>query len=72
MPADKNASDRTWSSGPYVRVGERDQWNALYREFASELKLSAQYPKGVELDPEQIDVLAYNCAYRAIWAYRED
>lgn len=69
---EKNASGRKWSAGPYVRVGERDTWNSFYREFADELKVSANYPQGAKLTEQQIDVLAFNCAYRAIWSLRED
>lgn len=70
--AGKNASGRKWSAGPYVRVGERDSWNAFYCEFADELRVSRKYPQGATLTQQQIDVLAFNCAYRAIWALRED
>jgi len=67
----KNASGRKWSAGPYVRKGEREAWNDFYREFSDELKVCAGYPEGAKLTEPQIDVLAYNCAYRAIWALRE-
>lgn len=68
----KNASGRSWSAGPYVRKDERDLWNTLYDEFATELHMGADYPEGVKLSDSQIDTAAYNCAYRAIWALRED
>lgn len=67
-----NASGRAWGSGPYVRVDEREMWDEFYRQFADELRLSKDYPQGATLTDQQIDVLAYNCAYRAIWALRED
>lgn len=69
---EKNASGRNWSAGPYVRVHEREQWNAFYEEFADELRCLKDYPQGVVLTDHQIDIAAYNCAYRAIWALRED
>jgi hypothetical protein len=67
-----NASGRTWGSGPYVRKGEREDWNALYLAFAEEFRRSRDYPQGARLTNAQIDVLAYNCAYTAIWHARED
>lgn len=75
---EKNASGRKWSAGPYVRKAERGSWDRFYHEFADELRLSADYPElsadypeGAKLTDQQIDVLAYNCAYRAIWALRD-
>lgn len=69
---DANASGRGWGTGPYVRKDERDLWNTLYEEFSAELRLGGDYPQGVALNAQQIDTAAYNCAYRAIWALRED
>jgi hypothetical protein len=73
MPAatvEKPASARK-STGPYIRVSERELWDELYEEFSTELRVSAEYPEGVAMTEKQIDVLAYNCAYRAIWALRD-
>ncbi len=69
---EKNASGKAWSAGPYVRKSERDQWNVFYEEFSSEMRMAKDYPEGAKLNDLQIDVLAYNCAYRAIWALREE
>lgn len=72
LTTEKNASGRKWSAGPYVRKSEREAWDDFYREFADELRVSADYPQGAKLTEQQIDVLAFNCAYRAIWALRQD
>lgn len=69
--SETNASGRKWSAGPYVRVGEREDWNALYKAFADEFRRSRDYPEGARLPDNQIDVLAYNCAYTAIWYARD-
>jgi hypothetical protein len=69
---EKNASGRKWSAGPYVRVAERETWDDFYREFADELRVSRHYPQGATLTEQQIDVLAFNCAYLAVWTLRED
>jgi hypothetical protein len=67
----KNASGRKWSSGPNVRKKERKLWNALYARFYAELYRSGDYPRGTLLFAEQIDVLAYNLAYEAVWELRD-
>lgn len=66
----KNASGRTWSSGPRIRKKERKLWNALYNRFYAELYRSGEYPEGALLLAAKIDVLAYNLAYEAIWELR--
>ena len=65
-----NASGRTWSSGPYVRKGERLLWDCFYAQFADELKELRQHPESASLTDQQIDTAAYNCAYRAVWELR--
>lgn len=66
----RNASGRKWSSGPYVRKSERKRWDRFYKNFVEELKHSRNYPEGAALLTRQIDVLAYNLAYLAIWELR--
>ncbi len=69
--AKKNASGRKWSSGPCVRKKERELWDRLYERFYAELYRSGEYPEGALMLAPQIDVLAYNLTYEAIWELRD-
>lgn len=73
MEANKrNASGRLWTAGPYVRKKERPEWDRFYRAFKDELTVTLRF-KDYEHDltSDQIEILAYNLAYRAIWELRE-
>lgn len=64
------AGGLSWDRRPYVRVGEREAWNTAFNETAAELKMLRKYPEAPTLSDHHIFTVAWNVAYRLIWAQR--
>lgn len=62
-----NTVGEHWSQVPDLKRAERRVWNALYAAFVEELDEWQEFPASAPLTDEQMETLAYNLAYRAVW-----